>query len=308
MHFLAGEPREKADHHAVKDFKMNRNSLRLSLVAGALLAAGALPASAQTFSVSELQSQTHVHGLAVDRQDPNYLLIATHHGLFRAGPDGKAERVSVVQDFMGFTAHPSDPATLYASGHPAEGGNLGLIASTDRGRTWEQISPGVDGPVDFHQLTVSPADPETIYGAYGALQVSHDAGKNWTAVGALPDKLIDLAASAKDASTLYAATESGLLVSRDDGATWESLLEGPPVSMVEVAPDGTLYAFVLGRGIVSSAEDPLNWRTVSSEWGDQFLLHLAIDPGDPDRLFGATQHGLILASTDGGKAWTTFGG
>lgn len=151
--------------------------LRISLAIAAVaivaaVAAGHLPAAqAQAVDVSELASQTHIHGLAVDRQDSGYPLTATHHGLFRAGPDGAAERISVVQDFMGFNPHPSDPDTLYASGHPAEGGNLGFIASPDGGRTWEQISPRDGGPVDFHQMTVSAADPQTIYGAYGALQV-----------------------------------------------------------------------------------------------------------------------------------------
>ena len=208
---------------------------------------------------------------------------------------------------MGFNPHPSDPAKLYASGHPAEGGNLGFIASTDNGRTWEQISPGADGPVDFHQMTVSPADPNTIYGAYDALQVSRDAGKNWAAVGPLPEGLIDLAASDKDPGTLFAATESGLLVSSDGGLTWETVLEGAPVSMVELAPDGRIYAFMLGRGLLSAEENGLDFEIVSRDWGDRFLLHLAADPSDPARLFGATQEGAILASVDGGKSWTAFG-
>lgn len=287
---------------------MKELSLLLLGLAVVVTAGDFMPARAQSVPVSELQTETHIHGLAVDRQDSDYLLVATHHGLFRAGPDGKAELISVVQDFMGFNPHPSDRDILYASGHPADGGNLGFIASTDRGRTWEQISPGVDGPVDFHQMTVSPAEPQTIYGAYGALQISHDAGKTWSVVGPLPDRLIDLAASAKDSGMLYAATEGGLSLSRDGGLTWKPVLEGAPVSMIEIAPDGTLYAFSLGRGLVSSAEDPLDFETVGGDWGDRFLLHLAVDPNDRARLFGATQEGVILASDDGGKTWKTFGG
>ncbi len=263
--------------------------------------------AAEILKVSELSSHTHIHGLAVDRQDPSKLLIATHHGLFRAEPDGKAELISEVQDFMGFSPHPNDPKTFYASGHPRQGSNLGFIASTDQGKTWTQVSPGVRGPVDFHQMTVSPADPNTIYGSYGGLQISRDVGKTWKIVGPIPDKLIDLAASAKNADTLYAATEPGLLVSRDAGKTWKSVLEGAPVSLVEVTPEGTLYAYVIGRGLVRSAEEPLSFTELGSDSGGGYLLHLAVDPTNPNRLFASTGKNRVLISTDQGRTWNSFG-
>lgn len=261
----------------------------------------------ETMTVAELPRHTHIHGLAVDGKDPSRLLIATHHGLFRAGPDGKAERISEVQDFMGFNPHPSDPTTLYASGHPPKGGNLGFIASTDQGRTWKQVSPGVNGPVDFHQMSVSPGDPKTIYGSYGGLQISRDAGRTWKLIGPTPEKLIDLAASARSPDTLYAATEAGLLVSADAGTTWNPLLEGAPVTLVEVTPDGTLYAFVMDRGFVRSTEGTHEFEILSNDIGGGLLLHLAVDPTNPDRLFAATGRGRVLASSDKGRTWTSFG-
>jgi photosystem II stability/assembly factor-like uncharacterized protein len=248
---------------------------------------------------------THIHGVAVDRSDPSYLLIATHHGLYRAGPDGNSVRVSEIQDFMGFNAHPSNPDILFASGHPAAGGNLGLVASRDGGRTWSQISPGLDGPVDFHHLTVSPANPDVIYGAYGGLQVSEDGGKTWEKAGPLPAKIIDLAASAKNADILYAATETGLLVSLDVGKSWKPLLEDRPVTLVEATPGG-VYAFVYGEGLKRASEGTFNWTTLSSDWGDDYLLHLAVDPTSADRLYGVTGHSVILQSTDGGKTWDGY--
>jgi photosystem II stability/assembly factor-like uncharacterized protein len=263
--------------------------------------------AAETIAVGELSRHTHIHGLAVDGIDPSWLLIATHHGLFRAGPDGKAERISEVQDFMGFNPHPSDPNALFASGHPATGGNLGFIASTDQGKTWKQVSPGVNGPVDFHQMTVSAADPMTIYGSYGGLQISRDAGRTWKLVGPGPEKLIDLAASAQRADTLYAATEAGLLISIDAGATWRPLLEGSPVTLVEVTPDGTLYAFVIDRGLVHATEGSPSFETLTNGIGGGILIHLAVDPTNPDRLFAATGRGRVLASKDRGRTWTPFG-
>jgi photosystem II stability/assembly factor-like uncharacterized protein len=261
----------------------------------------------ESMPVSQLARETHIHGLAVDRRDPTFLLIATHHGLFRTGPDGQAERISAVQDFMGFNPHPRDPDTLFASGHPPEGGNLGFIASMDGGRSWTQISPGLNGPVDFHQMTVSPADPRTVYGAYGGIQVSHDGGKTWEMSGPAPARLIDLAASARSPDTLYAATEGGLLVSTDAGKSWKPVLEGAPVSLVEVTRQGIVYVFVLGRGLLRSAGQQIDFSTVNSDWGNRFLLHLAVDPTDPERLFAAMQHGQVLVSTDHGRSWAPFG-
>ena len=268
------------------------------------------PAGAQSgteIALTELGQNTHIHGLAVDGRDSSRILIATHHGLFRAGPDGKAVLVSPVQDFMGFNAHPSDPDTLYASGHPATGGNLGLIASTDQGRTWQQISPGANGPVDFHQMTVSPADPNTIFGVYGGIQVSRDAGKSWTALGSAPERVIDLAASSASPNTVYAATERGLAVSTDAGESWTTVLWGAPVSAVETTADGSVYAFVVGRGLLHSKEEPLNFVPVSQDFGEQYLLHLAVDPGEPSRLFAATGNGTIMSSLDQGRTWTPWG-
>lgn len=287
------------------------NSRLKTLLAGAAvfgvaaIAVTNFTASAAPVPLSELEVSTHIHGLAVSRADPSRLLIATHHGLYRAGPDGTAELISKVQDFMGFNAHPADPDMLYASGHPADGGNLGFIASEDGGKTWRQISPGVDGPVDFHQMTVSPADPGRIYGAFGDIQVSGDSGRIWSIAGPAPEGLIDLAASSNSADTLFAATETGLLVSKDAAKTWTGVLEGSPVTMVEVAPDGTVYAFVLGQGLMrSDQEDPLALEAVSTGFGDGYLLHLAVDPSDPRRLFAATGEGDILQSSDRGVTWS----
>ena len=277
------------------------------IAAAATIVLSCHAASAETSMVAGLASHTHIHGLAVDRTDPAFLFIATHHGLYRAGQDGSAERVSIVQDFMGFNAHPSEPGLLLASGHPSAGGNLGFIASTDGGKTWTEVSPGVDGPVDFHQMSVSPADPETIYGAYGQLQVSHDGGKSWSIAGPLPNRLIDLAGSTLRDFMLYAATENGLLASHDGGLTWQELIDGAPVTMVETAPDGTLYAFVIGQGLVSSKEAVFDFATINGDWGVSFLLHLAVDPSDPHHLYAATGENEVLHSTDGGKTWSPFG-
>jgi hypothetical protein len=163
--------------------------------------------------------------------------------------------------------------------------------SEDGGRSWSQLSVGVGGPVDFHQMDVSPADPKTIYGAYGGnLQISRDGGQEWEVVGPAPQGLIDLAASAKDPSTLYAATQVGLLKSEDGGRTWQDAYWlRQPATMVHVAPGGAVYAFVVGTGLIETAEPKLSWQSVSEHGFDRdYVLHLAVDPASHNKLYAIT--------------------
>lgn len=280
---------------------------RAAAVFAAVVVAATPSASQDAVPIAAFVGQTHVHGLAFDPGDPAYLFIATHHGLYRSGPDGMAVPLSIVQDFMGFTTHPADPTILFASGHPAGGGNLGFLVSTDGGRTWVQRSLGVGGPVDFHQMAISPVDPNVIYGAYGQVQVSMDAGMTWRITGPLPPQMVDLAASAVSAQTLFAATQSGLYVSTNAGANWRLVIPSVPVSLVEVAPDGSMYAFVLGQGLLRAADEQSDFVAIGSSWVEPYLFHLTVDPADPSHFVAATASGRIVQSRDRGLTWAAYG-
>lgn len=61
---------------------------------GLLVGAGLLALATSTAAIvipqaaAELKQQTHIRALALDRQNPDHLLIAAHHGLSRSGPAG----------------------------------------------------------------------------------------------------------------------------------------------------------------------------------------------------------------------------
>ena len=275
---------------------------------GGVLALG--PGARAEAPHAELLARTHVHGLAVDRENPNRLLIATHNGL-HALDIGSGLTVQVSDhsdDLMGFVAHPTEPAAFLVSGHPARGGNLGVIASSDGGERWLKLSDGVNGPVDFHQMDISKADPSVVWGNFGGLQRSRDGGHSWARIADAPAGLIDIAASAQDPERLFAATEVGLFVSAADARDWQRAHPAQaPVSFAEVTQDGILHAFILGEGLVRRAEDGGAWERLHPGFGDRFLLHFAADPQEPDRVFAATQHGEIIASEDGGRIWRQLG-
>ena len=268
----------------------------------------AIGAQAQNrLKVQELATQTHFHGLGAGGAElPGGVYLATHHGLFAVTPDGNAEQLSPAQDFMGFSPHPSQPRHFFASGHPLIGGNLGIIKSLDSGRTWAKLGDGVDGPVDFHQMDVSAADPNVIYGAFrGFLQVSRNGGRNWTISGAFPADVIDIAASAASADVIFAGTEAGLYRSDDSGATWERQPEfSQPVTMVQVSRSGVIFAFEVGRGLVAASEDVLAWEEISNPFGEEeVILHLSVEEG---LMFAVTidRDGQYLnISHDDGRTW-----
>jgi photosystem II stability/assembly factor-like uncharacterized protein len=290
-----------------------------ALALAALLLAPTAPARAAPpsgrQSLASLARVTHFHGIAVDPQDSSRLFLATHHGFYAVTLDGQAERISEhPDDFMGFSVPAGGAGLLYASGHPAQGGNLGVMASGDGGRTWRQISPGLNGPVDFHQMAVSQADPKVMVGAYGVLQMSQDGGTTWAMAGREPDGLVDIAissraVSSRSAPTIYAATRTGLLVSRDGGKSWTPAHPKPILfTLVESGPGGSLYAFAVGAGFLRADEEGLTWTALNNGFGERVLLHLAIDPRAPARLYGAAQDNTLWMSADGGRNWKRMGG
>ena len=294
---------------------MIKNTLPHIVIAAAAVAVGvgldaSRPLSAAETTVAALAKETHFHGLAVDPQDPSRLHLATHHGLYVADATGVARQVSESKDdFMGFTPHPSDPTILFASGHPSGGGNLGFIVSRDGGKSWTKLSAGVGGPVDFHQMDVSKADPQVLYGVYGDLQKSKDGGRTWSRVGPAPEGLIGLATSSRDSETLYAATRQGLVKSTDGGRVWNAAhVLRRPATMVHVTRGGDVYAFVVGTGLIRTSENPLLWRTVSNGFGGKYVLHLAVAPAGTQRHYAVTidpqtHEQAVLVSRDNGITW-----
>ena len=281
----------------------------LALTLSALLS---VPATAQPGAdLSTLLRETHVHGLSFAPGNPERLLIATHHGLHALDLASRTTtRVGDSRDdFMGFTTSPTATGLLYASGHPAVGGNLGVIASEDGGQSWTPLSEGVGGPVDFHLMEVSRANAQVLYGSYaGAIQTSRDGGHTWAVTGPAPARLIDIATSARDADTLFAATESGLLRSADRGASWAPAHSArAPVSLVDVGPDRTVLAFVLGVGLVQADEQALDWTVLGDGFGDGYLLNLARDPQVPMRFYAVSGQAEMLLSQDGGATWELLG-
>lgn len=266
--------------------------------------------SGSATTLNPVSAITHGHGLAVDIADPSRLYIATHHGLLMLQNDKDLFRIGRSQDdYMGFSPHPTDPKALFSSGHPRTGGNIGVQRSDDGGVTWQRITSGVNGPVDFHAMAISPANPNLMYGWYqGALQRSQDGGNNWEVVTRNIPQIIQLIADPKDENTIYATTPQGLLVSTNKGADWanaaDALQNGAVVALAINPQDSAkMLSFSQQLGLARSADSGKTWEKIDETFGGETVLFIAIDKQQPDTVYTLTESNAIYKSTDRGNSW-----
>lgn len=269
----------------------------------------------------------HLHGIGFDSRD-GQLYLASHFGLFllRPSEDG-ADRWNLYQwgetrdDYMGFSLHPTDPDMVYTSGHPATGGNLGVLRSDDAGLTFEQVFQGFDGEaIDFHSMTISPANAEVLYGYYWGdemLYRTRDGGNTWERFRAdgLPEGgpcwgAPCLAADPLDEDTLYAGTERGLLVSRDGGRAWDvlsSALTGPVAGVgVSSGEPPRILAMTVEEGVLGSSDGGETWEPHGRGLDldpQEIVFAFAFDWEEPSRVFLATTEQRVFESDDAGASW-----
>ena len=140
-------------------------------------------------------SDIHGVGMFLSGNDDT-LYLATHQGLFEKTNAGWGHVGNDNADLMGFSMN-HETNTMYSSGHPKTGGNLGFRMSDDNGNSWKTISKVKDTPVDFHAMAVSKSNPNIILGFDSAgrgLFKTTDSGRAWESLE-YPDYIMSLAIS-----------------------------------------------------------------------------------------------------------------
>ncbi len=234
----------------------------------------------------------HVHNLLIQGED---LLLGTHSGLWRQTPGAEATLVSEERfDVMGLTGGPS---RYLASGHPAPGqpapGNLGLIASTDGGRTWQTVS--LSGEADFHRLATSGDLVLGVGSGNGELLRSLDSGTTWTALpGPAP---FGLAINPADDNAVIATTRQGPMISSDTGSNFAPLRDAPP--LIDIAWTTTaVYGVSTDGRLHRSTNGGRAWESAGSVNATPLAL-----TAEADRVV-VLAGGTVWESQDDGKSFT----
>jgi len=250
-----------------------------------------------------------VGSIAVDPGDRS-VWLSTNRGLYRVQPNAQPRRVAgrletsrgsgtisgqLVVSFAG-------PGEMLGSGHPPiESGlppALGLIRSTDGGRTWESLSEL--GAADFHVLEES--EDRLVGALYGEAQVlvAEDEERRLWRTRAAPSTVIDLAVDPADVDRWVTATTSGIYTSDDEGGSWRQRDPTAYSTLVWAAPKA-LYRADIGGAVLRSTDGGRTWE----ERGDLGEVDpAAMAAAGPEDLYAATVDGAVQRSRDGGATWT----
>jgi photosystem II stability/assembly factor-like uncharacterized protein len=175
---------------------------------------------------------------------------------------------------------PSDSNTIYA------GANWrGMYKSINGGGSWENLTDAVENP-PFNRTNTQ------IF----MVRPSQNPG---------------------NPNELYLASDGQILVSYDDGASWESRSEGLSghVQLFSFHPTQHNRLFVLTQnpqlednGLYKTEDGGLSWSRIDTGLPAAEMMSLSIDPSDPDVMYIGTWDFGIYKSTDGGSEWINSNG
>lgn len=207
-----------------------------------------------------------------------------------------------------------------------------LEKTTDGGSTWSNLEFGGYGGA----IVMDPDDPNTLYDVNGddydgfTISKSVDGGANWqdlyASALAQASWVNALLIDRDTPTTLYAATDLGLLRSTDGGKSFlPTGLANTPVAALAIDPvhPNVFYAATSNNpypndsappglvGLYKSTDGGANWSPINQGLDEILAAHatvnaLVVDPERANILYLATSGYGVFRSTDGGATWTAF--
>ena len=175
--------------------------------------------------------------------------------------------------------------------------NCGALVSYDKGATWVESNAGLT--YKNYRNMVNVGNNIFIGGSNGDIFESTDSAKSWSLFAHI-DNLSFLYANGTD---IFAGTYgNGLLLSKDNGLTWDTLNNGIIDLSVSalLAKGNTLFRADGYTKIYQSDDYGKNWRVVYTHSKKVYIYDFKFLG---NILFAGISDGLLL-STDDGKTWS----
>ncbi len=293
-------------------------------------------------SQTGLYSGSQVWALASSAPSPKVVLAGTETGLYRLDPaQGAWSHIPSLMDGRLITAiafAPQDPSVIFVGTQPA-----GLFRSDDGGRNWTDLQVPmkpyvalrfIDGravvgtqnetrPVrHWTRVTQIVFDADDPLLVFASVEVDHlwrstDGGRTWSqhSNGLQSADIHGVSIVEHGGRTVFASSNAGLHVSRDDGSTWAFQRIDSPWQYVRAIVarsdrSGVLFA-TNGNGapgtegrLYRSRDFGVTWENAGLPGQIQSSLYfIACDRNDPTLLFASTSLGQFYRSLDGGETW-----
>jgi photosystem II stability/assembly factor-like uncharacterized protein len=145
-----------------------------------------------------------------------------------------------------------------------------ILASNDRGATWERVAPKED--VIWNDIAFSSPSTGWVVGEYGRILRSADGGKSWVAVPSPLKSSLSAVAFKDEANGIIVGTEGAVLVTRDGGTSWRRVECGSKEHLYDVVVSGERWIATGNKGaIVSGAFDggpgaPIPVTDIGNAW------------------------------------------
>lgn len=240
----------------------------------------------------------------------NQNVYAGGSGLYISDDGGKTWRVDrgMANDIL--AVDPADPTHLWGSNI-----FIGLLESTDQGRTWNSVATGRATYLD--DLIVDAASGSTLYLAtvnFGLMK-STDGGATWAEsdeglYGVVTEEIF----IGPDGNFYIGSLGTGVLKSTDNGASWSQINNGitsdygaTGISVYALVQDpvtpATLYAGTV-LGLYKTTDGGDNWTLLDNGISDPYTMAVAVDPQNTQNVYIGTQTGGVFKSSDGGSSWS----
>lgn len=212
--------------------------------------------------------------------------------------------------------------SITTTGDVLAGTENGVIyLSSDKGKTWRKISPQVLG-INLATINKIITDGKTIWIAgggdsKGGVWKTSNNGGSWTqfttSQGLPSNEVYDIAIAS---NVVYAATRSGIALTKDQGATW-TVAEGDlkqKIFSISISKDGKIFAGT-DKGLFGFSEFKGVFGGTKKEWkklgenspnmGEQ-VYSIAVSPnGD---IYAGSDKGLNKSNISKLETWTGIGG
>ena len=109
---------------------------------------------------------------------------------------------------------------------------------------------------------------------------------------------------------VYAGTDGGVYLSRDDGARWQPASKGlpddPAITALAISRDPNVVFAGTHSGVYRTRDGGANWTVADPRLAGQYILSLLIDPQTPRVIYAGTTT-TVFRSDDDGQTWNDVG-